>query len=357
MILPYSGLRTFLRHERATRRGPVRPHLLARGFVSQRAELYPFDRWHPRWFLTDWDIEVRIPRVNPPAAASILTNKVFFHLFNRALAEPLPTATLVGLADKGRFLPLGGGSLEAAQARWGGLVVKPVAGAGGRGVRLAASPAEALAETGAEKEIALIETPIEPHAYAAAIFPGALNTIRVITCREDGGAPFIAAAAHRFGTSATAPIDSFKAGGLSALVELDTGRLSVARSNPTRSNPGRHAADRTAAGWHETHPDTGARIAGTAVAHWPDAKALALRAAASVPGLRLAGWDIAIGRHGPILVEGNARVPNPNLVQAHLPLLCDAPTRRFFRAVGVLSERRFRRLEKAARAPTHELAT
>ena len=42
------------------------------------------------------------------------------------------------------------------------------------------------------------------------------------------GAPFIAAAAHRFGTSATAPVDSFKAGGLSALVELDTGCLSVA---------------------------------------------------------------------------------------------------------------------------------
>ena len=340
MIFPHKGLRTFLRHERATRRGPVRPSLLARGFVSQRAELYPFDRWHPRWFLTDWDIEVRIPRVNPPAAASMLTNKVFFHLFNRALAQPLPTATLVGLADKGRFVPLGGGSLEAAQARWGALVVKPVAGAGGRGVRLAASPAEALA--GAEKEIALIESPIEPHAYAAAIFPGALNTIRVITCREDGGAPFIAAAAHRFGTSATAPVDSFKAGGLSALVELDTGCLSVATA---RSNPGRHAADR-----HATHPDTGARIAGVDVAHWPAARELALRAAASISDLRLAGWDIAIGRDGPILVEGNARVPNPNLVQVHRPLLCDAPTRRFFRAVGVLSERRFRRLETACAA-------
>lgn len=336
MIIPYRSLRKFLRHETGTRNGAVRPFLLAQGFVSQRADLYPFERWHPRWFLTDWDIEIRLQRVNPPIATSILTNKILFHLFNRALPQPLPTAILVGLADKGRFLSLGGGALEEAQARWGSVIVKPVSGAGGRGVRRAFTPAEALADG----ETSLIETPIGQHAYSATIFPGAVNTIRVLTCREDGGAPFIAAAAHRFGTSITAPVDSFKAGGLSALVDLDSGRLSAARSNPnpTKSDPGRH----------ETHPDTAARIEGVAVAHWPAAKELALMAAAAIPGLRLAGWDIAIGQDGPVLVEGNAHIPNPNLVQAHLPLLCDGPTRRFFRAVGVVSERRFRRLEKAA---------
>ena len=207
----------------------------------------------------------------------MLTNKVFFHLFNRALAQPLPTATLVGLADKGRFLPLGGGSLEAAQARWGALVVKPVAGAGGRGVRLAASPAEALA--GAEKEIALIESPIEPHAYAAAIFPGARSTRSALIDLPRGRGR----AVHRRGGASlrcfgTAPVDSFKA---------------------------------------------------AACRRW---------------------WSSTPGAYrSPILVEGNARVPNTNLVQVDRPLLCDAPPPGFSARRRSCPEWRFRRLEKATR--------
>jgi hypothetical protein len=36
------------------------------------------------------------------------------------------------------------------------------------------------------------------------------------------------------------------------------------------------------------------------------AKELVLKAAACMPGLRLVGWDVALGESGPVLVEGNS---------------------------------------------------
>ena len=36
------------------------------------------------------------------------------------------------------------------------------------------------------------------------------------------------------------------------------------------------------------------------------AKELVLRTAKYMPGLRLVGWDVAIGETGPVLVEGNS---------------------------------------------------
>jgi glutathione synthase/RimK-type ligase-like ATP-grasp enzyme len=38
----------------------------------------------------------------------------------------------------------------------------------------------------------------------------------------------------------------------------------------------------------------------------PEAKDLVTKAASLMPGLRLIGWDVAIGENGPILVEGNS---------------------------------------------------
>jgi hypothetical protein len=39
---------------------------------------------------------------------------------------------------------------------------------------------------------------------------------------------------------------------------------------------------------------------------FPQAKELVLKAASYMPGLRLVGWDVAIGESGPVLIEGNS---------------------------------------------------
>jgi Sugar-transfer associated ATP-grasp len=328
-------LRRLYRMERAFARRSFAPRLWMRGFFSQRAALYPFDRHDSRWFLNDWEIERRLGRVNDEASIPLLGNKLLFHLLLARSPLADAAAPLVGLVADGAFRPLGPfATAGEALAALGRLVRKPVNGWGGAGVSVVESEEAALAEGGGGG-LFLIEGFLRQHDYAARIFPGSLNTIRIVTMIGPDGAPFVAAAAHRFGSAASAPVDNFKQGGVSALVDLETGALS-----PGRSHPGVHAVH-----VHEAHPETDAPIAGVRVPMWAEAQALALRLAGLCPGLRHVGWDICVTPEGPRVVEGNGHLANPNLIQAHRPLLLDPRVRDFLRRHGVLSARRARRLE------------
>lgn len=327
-------LRRLYGMERAFARRCFAPRLWMRGFFSQRAVLYPFERHDARWFLSDWEIERRLGRVNEEACIPLLENKLLFHLLLARSGLAGAAAPLVGLLADGAFRPLGAfATAGEALAMLGRLVRKPATGWGGAGVRVVESEAAAL--QGAGGGLFLLEGFLQQHDYAARIFPGSLNTIRIVTMTGADGLPFVAAAAHRFGAAASVPVDNFKRGGVSALVDPATGALSAGRSNP-----GIHAAH-----VHATHPDTGAPIEGVLVPMWTEAQALALRLAGLFPGLRHVGWDICITPQGPRVVEGNSRLANPNLIQAHRPLLLDPRVRDFLRRHRVLREGRARRLE------------
>lgn len=331
-----SFLRRIVAMELAFRRRGFRPDLWARGFFSQRAWLYDFARFGHRWYLTDWEIERRLGRVNGDAGVRWVEDKLLFHLWLDRLGLSHHAAGLVGVTGQGRFVGMAGHA-TLADAFDGGepLVCKPVRGNGGRGVTLVRSPEEVPKDGSV-----LLERRLVPHPYAERIFPGALNTIRIITMLDADG-PFIAGAAHRFGIAAAAPVDNFKRGGVSALVDPDSGRLSAGRSNPG------HHPDHV----HPIHPETGAAIEGVRVPYWGEAKRLALELAGLVPGLWHVGWDIAITPDGPRVVEGNSQLANPNLVQAHQPLLQDPRVRAFLWRHKVLSDRRYRRLQGMGGAP------
>ena len=314
---------------------PHRLSLVRAGFFSSRASLYPFDRYDRRWFLSDWAVENRFRGINHPDVSAQLSNKLFFHLLLRELGLGGRTAPLVGMLNDGRLTPFSRcRSLAEAIEAHGRIVVKPVSGFGGRHVRLLAA-GEAVPVSGNF----IVEGALRQEAYAAEIFPGSVNTIRVFTLRADGGEPFIAGAAHRFGTAQTAPVDNFSQGGLSAIIDEATGRLSSAKSKSA-------VQGRTL---HIRHPDTGAAVEGVVVPRWAEVKAFALELAASVPGLKLAGWDICVTPEGARLVEGNGNAPNPNLIQMHEPILLNARTRGFFADHGVISRRHYDELTALAR--------
>jgi hypothetical protein len=300
------------------------------GFFSQRAELYPFDRFERRWFLNDWEIETRLGRVNDGRVIPLLDDKLLFHLLignEPAVAGP----EAIGFVANGRFHSLGRhASVPDALAAHERVVCKPNRGSGGAGV-LVLGPGDWPPERG----LFLLEGFVVQHDYAAAIFPGSLNTIRVVTL-ADGEDAFVAGAAHRFGCAASAPVDNFKRGGVSALVDLATGRLSAGRSNP-----GLHAVH-----VHPVHPDTGAPIEGAVVPMWREVMDLALALARMVPGLHHVGWDLCVAADGPRVIEGNARLANPNLLQAHRTILLDPRVRAFMHRHGVLSARRAALLER-----------
>jgi hypothetical protein len=318
--------------ERSFNRRSFAPDLWMAGFFSQRRELYPFDRFDKRWFLTDWEIEAKLGTVNDEAMIPFLENKLLFHLI---LARgPLAAASphLVGLIMNGSFRSLSRHTtLGEALQDMNVLVCKPIDGSGGAGVSLVRH-----ADERPRHGTYLLEERICQHSYADRIFPGSLNTIRVVTMQDpNGSGAFIAGAVHRFGCASSAPVDNFKQGGIAALVHLDTGCLAVGRSNP-----GMHAVH-----VHEQHPETGEPITGVALPHWREVKALTLELAGLFSGLHHVGWDICITAQGPRVIEGNSRLANPNLIQAHTPLLKDPRVREFLLKHGVLSSGRAARLE------------
>ena len=311
--------------------GRHRPGLWASGFVSDRAGLYPLDRFARDLFLSDWEIETRLSRINPRESLPLLGDKLLFHLMLDRMQVPVRRAVLAGLVTRGRFMPVGAFH-DWEQAAAEPLIAKPVSGSGGRGVmRLERGSPPPGSGT------YLVERCITPHPYAARIFPGALNTVRVMTARDPGTRqPFILGAAHRFGTARSAPTDNRKAGGIVSAVDLATGTVSAA----VGLGPGNRREE------HRVHPETGGSIQGVVVPFWDELTAAALTLANAFPDLVFVGWDLAVGEHGPIVVEGNAALPNPNLLQAHRPLLLDPRARRFFEHHGIIGPRR---AEKAAR--------
>jgi hypothetical protein len=197
------------------------------------------------------------------------------------------------------------------------LFVKPSTGRGGRGAerwdRIGPStysnPAgeclrgEALLKRLVERSLrrALIVQPrMKPHPDLQEITAGALPTVRVLTCLNERREPEVMAAMLRTSFGKNVTVDNLHAGGIGALIDLDTGALS------SSSNLGSDAA----LGWFLVHPDTGAPIAGRTVPFWEQVKADAVAAHSHFMDRVVIGWDIAVLNDGPTFIEGNG---NPDL--------------------------------------------
>lgn len=325
-----SLLRHFWALERRGNSGLPNLRLMSRGFLSNRAWLYPFDRFDAHLFLSDIEAEARLPRLNSPEAMALLGDKLSFHEWVRSGAFPAACPELIGLVEDGQAGTPDGRPLQRADVEGRAMIAKPVDGSGGRGVKRVSS----IDQVDWQGRF-LLEAAVVQHPYAAAIYPHAVNTIRVLVGHDQAsGKTLLLGAAHRFGTEHSRPTDNFKAGGIVSLVELETGTLSDAISDdggPSRTTLARH-------------PETGTPIGGTRIPHWDDIKTLALDCTRSVAGLAYVGWDIALTETGPIVIEGNAALANPNLIQFHEPMLLRKDVRDFFAAKGTISPQRLQRI-------------
>jgi Sugar-transfer associated ATP-grasp len=205
------------------------------------------------------------------------------------------------------------------------LFVKPTAGRGGRGAerwdRIAANCFQAptgeqlssdqlLAHlTRQSRRTPLIVQPrLRPHSQLLDASNGALPTIRVVTCLNEGGEPELIGAVFRMSVGENRTVDNLHAGGIAASVALESGKLSRA------TNLGADAR----LGWLSTHPDTGAPIEGRTLPLWERTKRLALAAHREFADRVVIGWDIAILEDGPVLVEGNGN-PDMDILQRFMP--------------------------------------
>jgi len=310
------------------------------GFKRSSYMLFELHRNDPREYVSDLDIS-RARGING-AFGRILKDKLLFEPMLRPFVR---VPEVLAVVERGKLYPIHRetqfeglrGLLASCGAQ--GVIFKPSQGNKGRGVfSVAVSGAQPLvnaqevAWAALEARLAsldgyLVCRRVQQAEYAARIFPGATNTLRVVTMQDpDTEEVFIPAAIHRFGARGTEPTDNFQTGGLSAPVDLESGRLGRAVRYPTFTG-GR--LERLA-----FHPDTREPIEGVVVPEWARVKETVVGLVEANRFLKYVGWDVVLTPEGVCVIEGNHNI---NLgLQVHGPLLRDPRVRRFFEYHGVI---------------------
>lgn len=156
----------------------------------------------------------------------------------------------------------------------------------------------------------VIQNKLKNHAYSFDIFPGSLNTIRVITaCASNSYKHQIVCATHRFGTKLSAPADNFSKGGLSALIDINSGVLGKATGAKTIKDGKRI--------FYSQHPDTGVQIEGITVPFWEEIKRLLIEFSVKLPVYKFIAWDIVVASDSKIYVLETNMKSSLDLFQVH----------------------------------------
>ena len=247
-------------------------------------ELYRLTAEQRDTYLTRGRNNELMKRYNDPAFAVLFDNKIRFdERFAGYLArEFIHTGTAEETAV---------GFLE----RHGMVILKPADGMCGKGVQVwsvkehggARMAWTELCEAGVPM---VIEQRLEQHPALSAVYPHAINTVRVVTI-VDGSAVHIPCAYWRIGNNGAA-VDNFNSGGMVAPIDVVSGIVTD------------HAADKQKR-VYERHPYTEKPVKGVVLPFWEEARALVTAAAQEVPQMRYIGWDVAFTPQGVCLVEGN----------------------------------------------------
>ena len=150
-----------------------------------------------------------------------------------------------------------------------------------------------------------LEEVIEQHPAVAAIYPGSINTVRMVTIRGKSGRVYLVTAMFRIGNGKF--VDNFNSGGMVAPMDPETGTVTDWALDKRKNLYG-------------NHPATGTPIQGFVFPDWDRAVELVTQAAQVVPEVGYVGWDVCFTPEGPCLVEGN-QFPGHDIYQlpVHTP--------------------------------------
>ena len=175
-----------------------------------------------------------------------------------------------------------------------GCIAKPVDGSQGSGIQKfrteGGNDVSAIYRKCISERL-LLEECITSCDELAAFHPASLNTLRVVTISEKDRCEFFGAIL-RMGTG-NSVIDNTHAGGIYAPINLETGRIEVPAIDARNHR-------------YERHPDTDVPIVGFQVPAWKEILEVCRQATRQIPGIRFAGWDLAVRSDGQVeLIEGN----------------------------------------------------
>jgi hypothetical protein len=142
----------------------------------------------------------------------------------------------------------------------------------------------------------LFQETVKQHPELNKLNSSCLNTIRFETFIDKDGIIEIISAYLRLSTSNNF-VDNISSGGCQVTIGLQSGKLEK-EGYPSFGSNGTQV--------YKIHPVTKTVFEGFTIPFFAEAKELVLRVASFMPGLRLVGWDMAIGESGPVLIEGNS---------------------------------------------------
>lgn len=208
----------------------------------------------------------------------------------------LPVCEDLGLIEAGKVRTLDGEAVDFAdrlQAGGGELFIKPVMGSGGRECALIRRRDDPrMAAYLAARGPYLLQRPLVQHAAMNMLYPGAINTVRMVTIAHGERAPRVFCAVLRIGCDG-AGVDNWTSGGLVANLDIDTGRVA---SSGRRKRPFVTIVH---------HPDTGLCLKGFEVPCLQRMADVASRAHRLFPFAPSLGWDLACTVAGVVILEVN----------------------------------------------------
>ncbi|TFV69941.1 hypothetical protein E4P39_20580 [Blastococcus sp. CT_GayMR19] len=316
-------LALLVRDERASWPECRHPSMWRRGFLSSRINSFPDIEDPSVPYVSDLRFQFHVSKLNPDWTRPLLQDKNVFAdaLTARGLGPYAPE--VYGIVTAKGFHARSSDALERLRNQ-DGVMLKPIRGTRGKGVRLAA-PSEVEAMTAGFETALLVQERVTQHPAISQINPRSLNTLRLLAVRLPAG-PVLAVGMHRWGTAESGVVDNIDSGGLASGVDLATGRLGPAL---TLTRDGRRVE-------FDRHPDTDAQITGVLVPQWSAVRELTERLMSSFPELDHIGWDVAVTERGPLVIEGNAGKPALVFMQVFGSFLHDPGLRDYYESKGLL---------------------
>ncbi len=172
------------------------------------------------------------------------------------------------------------------------IIVKPIDASGGEGIEkfsfINEKDAKKVYDNLIKNKQLLIEEVIVQNEKMNTLYDKSVNTLRMFTFYKDGKSYFLQAVL-KIGNGGV--IDNFSNGGMYTFVD-DKGKVFA---------PAIDREDNI----YKVHPLSKKEIIGFEVPEFQEAVKLVEECAKVVPEIGYVGWDVAISKNGPVIVEGN----------------------------------------------------
>lgn len=307
--------------------------LLSKGFYSIGQVPFDFKKYSFKDYISDFE-NIKLSYLNYPYGR-LLRDKLVFSLFFRNFCNvPKIYAVIDGDNIRGATEIISQDRLVYLQNILNNkkLIFKPRFGTGGEGIfKVSQSEGsffvndEALTKNEFNnfikslREYIVVEF-IQQSEFSAKFFSYSTNTIRITTyCDPVTGQSEILYALMRFGRKKSAPADNVGAGGIYSLIDIITGKL----------NDSIELLQNGKFSFHNSHPESGAAIAGEIIPRWSKLKQEIKNLATLIsPYIKFAGWDIILTDESFYLIEGN-NGPDLYIQGPCFPLAQDAQVKKF----------------------------